>query len=134
MQPWLRELFSAWKIKLSGGTVGRVCAVLIAVSLSIAGVGMRTSNDWVAGGAIAAIFLLALVILSKAMSFAEHNPGVALLDGAQLIRHEQLRVAAKGSPEFTVVPETQKERRPVLMAPEEASAPDAPQIEPSESD
>lgn len=47
---------------------------------------------------MACVFILFLVFLFKVLSWAERNPGVALLDGADLVSWRQIEVSAKGQP------------------------------------
>lgn len=76
------------------------------------------------GGSILAIVLLAMPLLWRIIAFAEKNPGVALLDGAQLLKHEQLRLASKNNPEILVAPQSQREGRPIAVSNEIAELPD----------
>lgn len=102
-----RVLSSASKLKLSGGLVGRVCHVLIVACACIAVVGAFSGNAWIMAVAILAIFLFAYPLLWRIISFAEKHPGVAILDGAHFLKHEQMRLASKDSPDIVVLPATQ---------------------------
>lgn len=103
-----RVIERASKIRLSGGIVGRVCTVLIVACVSLAAIGVLTRNQWIMGGAIVAILVLALPLLWRIITFAEKNPGVAILDGAQFLKHEQLRLASKDRSDIVILPHTPK--------------------------
>jgi len=119
----------ASQVKLSGGLVGRVCTVLFVACICIGAIGVLSRNDWIMGGAVIAILLLAFPMLWRIISFAERHPGVALLDGAQLLKHEQLRLASKQEPEILVVQSSLTEGKPVLVSDEQALLADSPPTE-----
>lgn len=119
-----KVLQRASQVKLSGGLVGRVCSVLFVACIAIGTIGALSKSEWIMGGSIVAIVVLLFPMLWKIISFAEDNPGVALLDGAQLLKHEQLRLASKSEPEIFVVPESLREDRAVDVSSEIAAQPD----------
>ena len=114
------------KLRLSGGLVGRVCTVLIVACAALGAIGALSHNEWIMGAAILAIFVLAFPMLWRIVGFAERNPHVAILDGAQFLKHEQLLLASKSNPEIEVNPETQTEPRPPLLAPSSNADVDEP--------
>ncbi len=116
----------ASKIKLSGGLVGRVCTLLVVACITLGVIGASSKNDLISGGAIVAIVLLLFPMLWRIITFAEENPGVALLDGAQLLKHEQLRLASKNESNIEVVANLQREDRAVMVPPEIAAMADLP--------
>src|SRR5205823_1008866 len=54
---------NASKIKLGSGVVGKVSSVLIVVCVTLGGLAAISRNDWVQGGAVAAIFLIVFIML-----------------------------------------------------------------------
>jgi hypothetical protein len=120
-------------IKLPGGVVGKVCAVLIVASVCIGGVAAIAKNDWVIVAGIVAIFLLAFPMLWRLINFADKNPQAALLEGAEFLLHTQMVLGSKANPVITVEPETITEERPVQLPPEEQAQlnqPEAAQVLP----
>src|SRR5262245_22021579 len=93
-----KALQSVSKIKLSGGVVGRVCHVIMVVSVCFAVLGAWSRNPWITGGGIVALFAFAFPLLWKAIRFAEKNPYAAMLDGSQLLVHQQMMLGTKAQP------------------------------------
>jgi hypothetical protein len=118
----------ASQVKLSGGLVGRVCSVLFVACVALGAIGALSKSELIMGVAIASIVVLLFPLLWKIISFAENNPGVALLDGAQLLKHEQLRLASKSEPDILVMPNLQREDRAVTVSPEMAALADKPNV------
>lgn len=123
-----KVLQRASQVKLSGGLVGRVCTVLFVACIALGTIGALSKSDLIMGAAIVAIVLLLFPMLWKIIAFAENNPGVALLDGAQLLKHEQLRLASKNESDILVVADLQREDRAVSVSPEIAALPDVPDV------
>ena len=122
-------------IKLPGGVVGKVCAVLIVASICIGGVAAISKNEWVIVAGIAAIFLLAFPSIWRLINFADRNPQAALLEGAEFLLHQQMVMGTKTNPVIPLQPEAITEERPaelpaeeraLLNQPEEAEAPPEP--------
>lgn len=95
LENWLQ---SVAKIKLSGGVVGRVCQVVMVVAVCFVALGVFSGNPRVMAGGIAAVFLFAFPMLWRALTFAERNPYAALLDGAELLLHQQMMLGTKTQP------------------------------------
>ena len=121
-----KVLQRASQVKLSGGLVGRVCTVLFVACIALGTIGALSKSDLIMGAAIIAIDLLLFPMLWKIITFAENNPGVALLDGAQLLKHEQLRLASKNEADILVDADLQREGRAVSDSPDTASLADEP--------
>ena len=119
------------KVKLTGGLVGRVCTVVLVSCVVIGVLGALSRNEWVMGGVVVAILIIVFPMLWRVISFAEKNPQVAILDGAQFLKHEQLVLASKGVPEITVVPEAQVQEHPALPSPEQLAAANRPDEQPA---
>lgn len=110
-----KVLESVSKVRLSGGLVGRVCTVLLVACAALGSIGALSHNEWVMGGAISAIVLLAFPMLWRIIGFAEQHPQVAILDGAQFLKHEQLVLASKSVSAIEVTATTQTVARTVLL-------------------
>jgi len=106
-------------IKLPGGVVGKVSAVLIVASVCIGAVAAMSKSEWVIGVGIAAIFLLAFPLLWRLINFADRNPQAALLEGAEFLLHQQIMLGTKANPVFPLKPEELTEERPADLPPEE---------------
>jgi len=91
---------SASKIKLTGGLVGRLCLAVLIICATIGGVAVTSPVWWVAPCAIVLIFVFALLIFWRVLNFAHKNPYVAILDGAELLKYEELTYRSKNEQEF----------------------------------
>jgi hypothetical protein len=119
------------RVKLTGGLVGRVCTVALVYSVVIGVLGALSRNEWVMGGAVVAILVIVFPMLWRVINFAEKNPQVAILDGAQFLKHEQLVLASKGVPEITVIPEAQIQEQPALPSPAQVASANKPDEQPA---
>lgn len=106
-------------VKLSGGVVGKVCLVLIVVSISIGSLAAFSGNAWIVGAGIGAIFLLAFPMLWRLINFADRNPQAALLEGAEFLVHQQILLGTKANPTMTLDIEAITEERPAELQGEE---------------
>ena len=79
------------KITLRGGVVGRITWILIFVCLSAMGMVWSVRSEWVTLAGLLLMFATVLILGSKALRFAEKNPQTALMEGAELLVHEQLK-------------------------------------------
>ena len=93
-------LHTASKIKLPGGVVGKVCKVLIFIALAFAAIAWSVKVVWVSIAALAMLFILCFIILWRLVSFADRNPQAAILEGAEFLMHEQLRLGTKTNPKL----------------------------------
>ena len=95
----LSQLFEGIsKVKLRGGVVGKVSIVLICVSVSMAVIAWAASLAWVSVLALILVFTLCFPLLWRLVNFADRNPQAALLEGAEFLVHEQIRLGMKSSP------------------------------------
>lgn len=90
-------------MKLRGGVVGKVSVVLICVSASMAAIAWAVSMIWVSVLALVLVFALCFPLLWRLLNFADQNPQAALLEGAEFLAHEQMRLGMKSMP---VLPES----------------------------
>ncbi len=105
------------RLKLSRGVVGRTTYVALGLVIVLGIVAWRVPTENLL--AIASIAALAfLAYFGGVLWFAHKNPGVALLEGAELLRWKQIEMEVKGKGS---VPPT-----PVTIEPEE-SKPQLPQ-------
>ena len=130
-------LGSVSKIKLSGGVVGKVCTVLICIALAVAIIAWSVKVVWVSAIAIGMLFVLCFPILWRIVSFADRNPQAAILDGAEFITLEQLRLGTKAHPQLPLGDGDVIEATPVTLSPEERDTiqqpdSDTPQLPESE--
>ena len=131
-------LDTASKITLPGGVVGKVCKVLIFIALAFAAIAWSVKVVWVSMAALGMLFLLCFVILWRLVSFADRNPQAAILEGAEFIMHEQLRLGTKANPQLPSAEGDFIEATPVTLSPEERATiqepdPDTPHL-PESSD
>lgn len=84
------------RIRLARGVVGKASYAAAAAILALAAVALQTSNIIILGAVIAAVVILFLAYLFGVLWFAARNPGVALLEGAELIQWRQMDVGMKG--------------------------------------
>jgi len=116
-------------VKLPGGVVGKVSLVLIVASICIGGLAGFSKNDWIVGGGIAAIVLLAFPMLWRLINFADRNPQAALLEGAEFLIHEQILLGTKANPAYALDMEVITEERPVELLPAEQALLNQPEDE-----
>ena len=112
-------LQSTSKITLPGGVVGKVCKVIIVIALSFALIAWSVKVVWVAVLALALLFILSLVILWRLVTFADRNPQAAILEGAEFLMHEQLRLGTKSQPQLPGAGSDFIEASPVTLSPED---------------
>ncbi len=108
------------RIKLKGGIFSKASTVLIVIAVCIFGIAALTRNIWVSCAAIALIFTLTFVILWRLINFANKNPQAAILEGAEFLVHEQIKLAAKGIDSIpqtlaTLIEETPVEVNPLVQ-------------------
>ncbi|MFA6151245.1 MAG: hypothetical protein WC716_07995 [Chitinophagaceae bacterium] len=103
------------KVKLQGGIFAKASIVLIIVSICIASIAALAGNIWVSCGAIGVIFILTFVILWRLINFANNNPQAAILEGAEFLVHEQIKLAAKGVGSFPSLTSNLTEETPIII-------------------
>lgn len=130
----LHSIFdTASKITLPGGVVGKVCKVLIFIALAFAAIAWSVKIVWVSVAALGMLFILCFVILWRLVTFADRNPQAAILEGAEFLMHEQLRLGTKATPQLPTGENDVIEATPVTLSPEEEETvqepdPDTPQL------
>jgi hypothetical protein len=111
-----KTLQSVASVKLSGGVVGRVCQVVMVVSICFVALAAWSDNLWIKAGGIAAVFLFAFPLLWRAVNFAERNPYAAMLDGGELLLHQRMMLGTKAQPTLPATPEVTVEETAVTEA------------------
>jgi len=106
------------KIRLPGGTVGKVSHVLIVLIVSVAFLCWLAKNMWITGASIGLLFILCLIILWRLISFANKNPQAALMEGAEFLVHEQIIYGSKAQPQFPALPVEFDVGKPIPQLPE----------------
>ena len=122
-------LESASKITLPGGVVGKVCKVLIFIALAFAAIAWSVQVVWVSVAALGMLFLLCFVILWRLVSFADRNPQAAILEGAEFLMHEQLRLGTKANPQLPSGEGDIIEATPFTLLPEERETIQEPDLD-----
>lgn len=92
------------KIKLPGGIVGKACYVLIAVCGALAAIVISIRTEAIGYAAIAAILVLVPLVLRRVFRFADANPELATMDGAEIVSFKRLELAQKGMGTIKVLP------------------------------
>ncbi|MGB1261219.1 MAG: hypothetical protein ACPG6P_14335, partial [Akkermansiaceae bacterium] len=85
-----------------GGFAGKICYALMIVSLAMAAIAWPVKVVWVSVVAVALVFILAFVMLWRLINLAEKSPHSAMMEGKELLIHEQLTVRRKGDPKESV--------------------------------
>jgi hypothetical protein len=92
------------RVRLVRGVVGKTSYVAAAAVLTLAAIAWRLTDPnllLVDAGLVVLIFVL---YFAGVLWFANRHPGVALLEGAELIQWRQMDVAAKSGSEIGRVP------------------------------
>src|SRR6266542_1707887 len=96
IQAWVSERLS--KVRLRGGVVGKVAAVLICFCGAMAAIAATAHLWWVSLICALLLFALCFPLLWRLVTFAERNPYAALFEGAELLAHERLKLGTKAVP------------------------------------
>ena len=113
----------ASQLKLGKGVVAKIVPVVWVSILVLGAIALKTQNPWLEGAIVAAIIVLCPVLMFKTLSYAERNPGIALLEGGELITFQrEFGRESKARPVSVPV-----DQLPLIEIPAE----DVTQIEPS---
>jgi hypothetical protein len=93
-----QSLRKAQKIKLSGGVVGKTCAVLVTFCISVGTAASFSRSPSVVIVCVSLMFVFSLVTIWRLISFAERNPQAAILEGAEFLIHQQISMGMKDAP------------------------------------
>jgi hypothetical protein len=83
------------RIRLARGVVGKASYVAVAAVLALGGIAWRLRDPIYLLVAAVLIVLVFAIYFSGTLWFANRHPGVALLEGAELIQWRQMDIAAK---------------------------------------
>lgn len=92
------------KLRLHGGLAGKICYVLIYVSLAIACIAWAVRTPFISILALSLIFIIVIIALWRLFNLADKNPQAALMEGEQYLAHERILIGTKNNPEITVEP------------------------------
>lgn len=128
-----RLMKSASRIRLPGGVIQKLSTVLIVTALSMGAIcwNVAASAWWVPLFAIIVLGLLIYSLGSRMLSFAESNPYHAMLEGADLLVHQQLEFQMKGKtplPFDPIAATSDPRRNPVLIEQDAIDTPDIPTL------
>lgn len=83
-------------MKLPGGIFGKTCHVLIYFCIATLGIAWAARNEIVSYIALGVLTLVVLYVVHRMFDFAKENPEVAILEGAEYVTYQRLRLAQKG--------------------------------------
>jgi hypothetical protein len=124
---WDKLVQSVSRIRLRGGAVGKLSSVLVVVAVAVAAIVYSVRDPWIAGIGLAGLFSLVYTLGNRMLAFAEKNPYAAMLEGADLLLHQQLQIGMKQGEFFPVDPNslTMEPGVPVIpLDPDELNKPD----------
>ena len=101
---------------VSRALVGRLAWVMILVVAGLAFIVATIGDAYVAYAAIAAISVIVLPVSLATIWFAHKHPTTSMLEGAEMIRHEQIQQASKSQPIIVVPAAEQVEASAALEA------------------
>lgn len=82
-------------IKLTGGVFGKMNTLLIVLIICVAAACITLDVWWVTLTLILIVLFLVFYTLKRSFDFADKNPQAAIMDGAELLVHEQMLQATK---------------------------------------
>lgn len=120
-------------MKLPGGIVGKTCYVLMAVCGALAAIVASIRTEAVGFVAIAALLVIVIWGLRRAFQFADANPDVALMEGAEIIAYRRMQLAQKGLGNLPDVTPVSPEGADMLPSPHDIEVAMLPDPNPSEA-
>jgi hypothetical protein len=97
---------NASKINLKGGLASKICYVLIFSVIALATITILCKDRWIIIFSNTLIFFTVYTIIWKLINLAKNNPQAALMEGAEMLIHEQMMIAAKNTP-MTIIKASQ---------------------------
>lgn len=91
---------SATHLRFPTGAFGKTCMLIAIFTFSCAAIAWSARDPWVSALALMIVAIVTGGTLWRLFNFAENNPSAAILEGAEFIRHEQIRLSAKGHGEL----------------------------------
>ena len=93
----LDQIFKNLKgIKLKGGIFGKVCLLLVVMTVCLAVVCVKNDVWWIPLALLLPFMGIILYALKRCFDFAERNPVAAIVDGAELVAYEHATQGRKG--------------------------------------
>lgn len=94
------------KITLRGGMVGRVTWLLIVFCLAAMGMVWSVKDPWITLAGLVSMTVVISFLAPRLIEFAQENPQAALMEGAELLMHEQmkLQMGMKSQPRIDAPP------------------------------
>lgn len=117
------------RVKLRGGIVGKISYVLIFVAVSMAVIACSVKLFIISLLALCMIFILTFTMVWRLINFAHANPQAALMEGAELLVHEQMIIASKNQQETIIDQSDLSEKEPLVLTEEEKSRIDRPEVQ-----
>ncbi|MDN7355778.1 hypothetical protein [Acetobacter senegalensis] len=78
------------KVSLRGGIFGKTTLALITTVICISAIVLAARNLYLDIAAVILIFIFSAYFLLRLLQFAEKNPLIAILDGAEFVAHERI--------------------------------------------
>ena len=123
----------ASKIKLPGGIFGKVCYVLMTTAGALAAIVGFIRTPEIGYVAISVLLIIVLPTIWRLIRFAEKRPEVAILEGAEFLRYQQIELAQKGVGALPDSPPVPSDSQDALPTPEEIKTAKLPDPEPRDS-
>lgn len=82
-------------IKLSGGMFGKITSLLLAITICITVVCVFSSIWWLPIVLVFPLLFIVFYALKRCFDFADKNPEAAIMEGAELLIHEEMMFAQK---------------------------------------
>lgn len=89
---------SATRIRFPAGAFGKTCMLVAIFAIACAAIAWAARNPYISGLALVISAVITFYALRRAFDFADKNPSAAILEGTEFVRHEEIRLAAKGEP------------------------------------
>lgn len=123
----------AARVKLPGGIVGKASSVLIAFCAALASIVVAIRSPGIGYAAIAALAVVVLTVIWLLIRFAERHPATAILEGAEYVAYQQIRLAQKDVGDIPPSPDESPVSEPLPLLPADAEAAKSPDPPPTES-
>lgn len=119
-------------MKLPGGIVGKVSYILMSAIATIAAIGVTVGSAAFGYAALGVLLVIVLLPVWWLIRLTENHPEVAILEGAEFLVYQQIKLAQKGVGTLPdAAPET-PEGVNALPSPEDIEAASLPDPEPIE--
>jgi len=110
LKPLLQTYGSVTSLKLGGGVIGRIAAIVIAtvlgLAIAIAAVSY-SSPTWAGVVGVSGVICILIISIYGLHSITQHsqkNPFTAMMEGGELLMHQQLQQGMKSQPILKIDP------------------------------